>query len=211
MIYSKKYNFLYLKNKKVGGSSTEICLSQIMDKDAVVTPVYPIDERHSPRNHEKFFNHISYLELEVLIENLSEVDSCVVVRNPYDTVLSDFFLQLEYTGNMQNYLSGDRPDFANKYFENTLRKDWRGWLKSTKDLYSKDGTIQVKNVIKYEDGIEPGINQILEPKGLHLDLNVYQKAHRPKEITPKDVFSEKQMQDIAHDWAWEFDTFKYNL
>jgi len=211
MIYSKKYNFLYLKNKKVGGSSTEICLSQIMDEDAVVTPVHPIDERHSPRNDEQFFNHIPYSELETLIENLSEVDSCVVVRNPYDTVMSDFFLQLEYTGNMQNYLSGDRPYFVNRYFENTLREQWRGWLKSTKELYSKDGVIQVKNVIKYEDGIEAGINQILEPKGLHLDLNVYQKAHRPKEITAKDVFSEEQMQNISYEWAWEFHTFGYNL
>jgi hypothetical protein len=124
--------------------------------------------------------------------------------------MSDFFLQLEYTGNMQNYLSGDRSDFVNKYFENTLRENWRGWLKSTKGLYSKDGIIQVKNVIRYEDGIEAGMNQILEPKGLHLDLNVYQKAHRPKEITAKDVFSKEQMQDIAHEWEWEFHTFGYN-
>ena len=211
MIYSKKYNFLYLKNKKVGGSSTEICLSQIMDEDAIVTPVHPIDEKHNPRNHEKFYNHITYSELEAQIENLSDVDSCVVVRNPYDVVLSDFFLQLEYTGNMQNYLTGNKSDFVNKYFENTLREEWRGWLKSTKGLYSKDGVIQVKNIIKYEDGIEPGINKILEPKGLHLDLNVYQKAHRPKEITPKDVFSEEQMGNISSEWAWEFHTFGYDL
>jgi hypothetical protein len=101
MIYSKKYNFMYFKNKKVGGSSTEICLSQIMDENAIVTPVNPIDEKHNPRNFDGFYNHALYSEVSENID-LENVDTCVVVRNPYDSVLSDFFLQLEYTNNMQN-------------------------------------------------------------------------------------------------------------
>jgi len=210
MIYSKKYNFMYFKNKKVGGSSTEICLSQIMDDNAIVTPVNPIDEKHNPRNFDGFYNHSLYSEVSENID-LENVDTCVVVRNPYDSVLSDFFLQLEYTNNMQNYLTGNKNDFVNKYFDNTLRENWRGWLRSTRDIYSKDGEIQVKHVIKYEDGIEPGLNKILNPKGLHLDLNVYQKAHRPKNVTPKDVFSPEQMKMIAEEWAWEFETFGYEI
>jgi hypothetical protein len=208
MIYSKKYNFMYFKNKKVGGSSTEICLSQIMDDDAIVTPVHPVDERHKPRNFDAVYNHVSYSEASKNV-NLKDVDTCVVVRNPYDVVLSDFFLQVEYTGKFGRYLNGF--PLADDYFANTLRENWRGWLKSTKDIYSEDGIIQVKHVIKYEDGIEPGLNKILNPKGLHLDLNVYQKAHRPKDVTPKDVFSPEQMKMIAEEWAWEFETFGYQI
>src|SRR5690349_10707871 len=44
MILSKKYKFVFLKGRKVGGTSLEIALSQVCGDDDIVTPITPIDE-----------------------------------------------------------------------------------------------------------------------------------------------------------------------
>lgn len=205
MIYSKQHNFLYLKNRKVGGSSTEICLSQIMPENAVVTPVFPLDDRHKARNYDGFYNHISYLEVSKIID-LSNAYSCVVVRHPFDSVLSDFFLQLDYTGLKKSY-TGNYKDLVEPYFNDSIRKNW---LRSSKNIYTINNDICVTKILKYEDGIESQLNNILNPIGLNLTLDVNQKAHRPKNITYKDIFDQKYLDLIKKEWSWEFDNLGYD-
>lgn len=205
MIYSKQHNFLYLKNRKVGSSSTEICLSQIMPEDAIVTPVLPLDPKHKARNYDGFYNHMSYLEISQLID-LSNVYSCVVVRNPFDSVLSDFFLQLEYTGLNKSY-TGNYKELVDSYFNDKIRKPW---LRSSKYIYTINNNICVTDIFKYENDIELQLNNVLNPLGLNLILDVNQKAHRPKDINYKDVFDQKHLDLIKREWSWEFDNLGYD-
>ena len=46
MIFSKLHNFLFLKGRKVAGTSFEVALSKICGPEDIITPVSPVDERH---------------------------------------------------------------------------------------------------------------------------------------------------------------------
>jgi len=46
MIFSKKHKFLFLKGRKVAGTSFEVALSKICGAEDIITPITPIDERH---------------------------------------------------------------------------------------------------------------------------------------------------------------------
>lgn len=45
MILSKRHRFLFIKGRKVAGTSVEICLSSICGSEDIVTPITPIDEK----------------------------------------------------------------------------------------------------------------------------------------------------------------------
>jgi hypothetical protein len=57
MILSHKHKFIFVKGKKVGGTSAEIALSQVCGPDDIISPITPQDERHrvgtagEPRNY----------------------------------------------------------------------------------------------------------------------------------------------------------------
>lgn len=96
MIYLKEKNILFLKARKVAGTSFEIALSKFADKDDIVTPVSAVDEKirrslgfRPPQNYqkpvsewtpsdayrfirhkhypEKYYNHISAKEVRNLL------------------------------------------------------------------------------------------------------------------------------------------------
>ena len=43
MILSRKFRFIFIKGRKVGGTSVEMALSTICGPDDIVTPITPID------------------------------------------------------------------------------------------------------------------------------------------------------------------------
>ena len=45
MIYSRLHNFLFIKGRKVAGTSVEVALSKICGPDDIITPMMPVDER----------------------------------------------------------------------------------------------------------------------------------------------------------------------
>jgi hypothetical protein len=45
MILSKRHKFVFIKGKKVAGTSVELALTQICGPDDIITPLTPIDER----------------------------------------------------------------------------------------------------------------------------------------------------------------------
>jgi hypothetical protein len=44
MIFSRQYDFLFIKGRKVAGTSVEIALSTVCGPDDIITPITPIDE-----------------------------------------------------------------------------------------------------------------------------------------------------------------------
>lgn len=54
MLLSYKYKFIFIKTTKTAGTSLEVNLSQLMDSQDIVTPVYPPYEGHIPRNYQEF-------------------------------------------------------------------------------------------------------------------------------------------------------------
>jgi hypothetical protein len=50
MILCKKHKFIFIKGRKVAGTSLEIFLAQICDKNDIITPITPIDEKYRLTN-----------------------------------------------------------------------------------------------------------------------------------------------------------------
>lgn len=58
MILSDKHKFIFLKTKKTAGTSIEIELSSLLEREAVVTPFGVSEADHQPRNYQGFWNPI---------------------------------------------------------------------------------------------------------------------------------------------------------
>ncbi len=46
MILSKKHKFVFIKGKKIAGTSVEVLLSEVCGPEDIITPITPIDERN---------------------------------------------------------------------------------------------------------------------------------------------------------------------
>jgi hypothetical protein len=207
MIYSKKHNFILFKNYKVGGTSLEVELSQALDESAVITPIAPPNILHKPRNVGLFYNHISYSEAEKILgeDVLSNAESAVFVRNPFDSVLSHMYMSLIW-GGVEDPSQLD----VDKYFNNEGTLARLTGLKS-RSIYTKNESIATKHVYRYEDGLDQ-INILLEKVGIgSISIAAYEKAYKPKHIKPRDVFSQKHIDIISQDWSWEIDKFGYQI
>ena len=211
MIYSPDHNFLLLKNIKVGGTSLEVELSQVLPSNAIVTPILPKNNNHKPKNYHGFRNHMSYSEISKLID-LSNAKVYTIIRDPHYMVLSNFFYALNLMDIKWDKLSKDQKQtFVNNYFTNDQDLSILHMLKSTKNIYTIDTKIIIDKFIRYEDGIEDQINPILKLHGIpEISINTFEKQHRPRDIHPKDIFNKDQMSLIQKEWKWEFDNLGYN-
>jgi hypothetical protein len=208
MIYSKDHNFLLIKNQKVGGTSVEVELSKVLPENSIVTPIFPSNINHTPRNHKDiFYNHISYSEIKNLLD-LENIMSYVIVRNPYDSVLSHFFyiLQLQNV-NMSTYEIKEKTNLTeeiNFYFKKFL-------LHGTHQLYTEDNKIAVNKILYYENGIENEINQVLANHKINqIKITTFEKKNRPPWATFNNIFNTKQINIINSTWAWEFENLEYD-
>jgi hypothetical protein len=210
MIYSPDHKFLLIKNAKVGGTSVEVELSKVLPDNAIVTDITPLNPEHRPRNNADFYNHIPLSEVMNYLD-LSGARSYVIVRNPYDMVLSHFFHTLHYMNLDWNKLTKiEQMSLVHRYFKND---DELSMLKSTKNLYlSDDNEIMVNDFIRYENGLESELNPILKSHGIkQFSLNTFEKAYRPSKLKPKDVFLDNHFYEIQKEWAWEFENLRYNI
>ena len=75
MILSLKHRFIFIKGRKVGGTSVEMALSKICGPEDIITPITPIDEKTRLRNKSKCQNYSDSLRKETdyldFIKNLS--------------------------------------------------------------------------------------------------------------------------------------------
>lgn len=222
MILSQEHNFLLLKNHKVGGTSLEVPLSMVLPQSAIVTPKTidhpawklkdePDYDGYLPRNYEGFYNHISYDEINKKID-LSTINAYVFVRNPFDAVLSHFFHRLYFFNNLNEKWNAltkkTQKELVKMYFNNEL--GWE-WYRSSKSIYlSHNNHIQVKEILKYENGVENEINKILLKHNIQpIELNIFEKSFRPKEVRYFDVFNDEQIELIREEWFWEFENLGY--
>lgn len=223
MIYSPDHNFLLLKNKKVGGTSLEVPLSMVVPDNAIVTPrtdyhpdwlikdepEYP---GYRPRNYENgFYNHMPYYEIAEKIE-IALARTYVFVRHPYSSVLSHFFHRLYHINkevfNWGALTKEEQTKLVDQYFNNELGWDW--YSSSLQLYFDKYGKVIIDDFLYYEKGIESEINKVLPMHGIPtIKLDIKEKAFRPTDVRPRDVFEDRHLELIQANWAWEFDNLNY--
>jgi len=233
MIYSPSNRFLLVQNIKVGGTSLKLELAKNLPMDSYVTysgsgPIGTnlsieddrdiIDKLNHYKNFmemsfsEPILTHISYTNIKNKFpnEDWEKVTSCVFVRNPYSTVLSHFFMTLQFEYLVHKFLTYPKK-YQDVVVDNYFNSHHQ--MLSTKPIYTDENkNILVNHVFKYENGLESEINKILPLVGLPtIDSIKYSaKKFKPSDITYKDVFSERHLDIIQKEWAWEFEEFKYD-
>ena len=196
-----------LKNIKVGGTSLEVELSNVLPDNAIVTTINPENIKHIPRNYDGFYNHMPYSEINKKI-NLLGVMAYTIVRNPYTTVLSDFFYKLHinnYLVKWSLYTEYEKNKRLDEYFNSDM------FLKSTKYIYMDNDKIHVEKFIKYELGIEDQVNSILTNHSIeNIKINTFEKKYKPSDFTVQNTFRQSDLDKIYDEWSWEFTMFGYN-
>jgi hypothetical protein len=99
MIISHKYKYIFIKSKKVAGTSVEAALAKHCGGEDIVTPIEyspELDEdEYSPlfKNYEGYYNHITPDEIIKKIgqKTWDEYYKFTIVRNPWDLVVSRYW------------------------------------------------------------------------------------------------------------------------
>jgi len=232
MIYSPDNNFLLLKNYKVGGTSLEIALHNVVPESSTCTDIRPSEYGHIPRNYRHnnilLENHSSYEEVSRVFgeETIDNTVSAIFIRHPYEIIASWFFHRIKDLWGEKTNNDAGPFEYGGGYDWDALSEKQKNYLThrffygeepefyamdSSKWLYYDEGEILVDYVLRYENGIENEINKILPMVGLPKITIPYQakSKYKPKHLTYKEIFNKKHLQTIQDAWWWEFETFGY--
>ncbi|MBI3838850.1 MAG: hypothetical protein HY288_13085 [Planctomycetia bacterium] len=190
MIISHKYKFVFIKTMKTAGTSIEIYLSAHCGMDDVVTPLAPHVERHKPRNHAGFYNHMPAAEVAARLPAVwSEYLTFCVERNPWDKTLSHFYMlknsPFHNPGrdiSLDEYLSGEQlPLNYPLYTDHTRNR------------------VIVDHILRYED-LAAGLEHVFSLLGVPFggDLGVHAKSEwRTDRRHYREVFTQQQASRIG--------------
>jgi len=190
VIISHKYKFIFIKSLKTAGTSIEVYLSQYCGEHDVLTEIIPYVEPHQPRNHDGYYNHMPANEIRqrVGLNIWNSYFKFCVERNPWDKVLSYYFMQKVRKDNdmvFEKYLTeNDWPINFPKYTEND-----NGVL-----------NIVVDKVIFYESLLE-GLSEVFGKLGVPFEgsLGVNAKSEYRTDRRPyQEVYTNDQANIIRN-------------
>jgi hypothetical protein len=163
-IISFQYNFIFIKLRKVAGTSIEIDLSKIVESNAIVTPITPSMNGHIPRNYQNnsiFYNHMPATEIRAALgaQQYDSMFKFCVEREPVSKCISHFHMLRNsgthnkngaYQKNWDAYCNdADFPIDLGMYSENKSGKD----------------CLLVDRILKYEN-LHNQLSVVLENLGL---------------------------------------------
>jgi hypothetical protein len=172
-IVSIKNEFIFIKCRKTAGTSLEILLSRYCDDKDIVTPIYPDNQHHRPRNYNciegnmLFYNHMPATRIRDLIPDIFDRSyKFCFERHPIDKCLSHFAMLL----NFPSHQSESNPRTWNEYVE-------LGEFPIDHQLYTDEsGKLIVDKIYKYEN-LPEALVEISNITGLPVtNLNYYEKS-----------------------------------
>jgi hypothetical protein len=201
VIYSRKYNFVFIKTLKTAGTSIEVTLARILEEEAVVTPIFPEVTGHRPRNQGRFFNHVPAhtVRSELGEQTWNSTFSFCVERDPWEKVVSLYCMRKaegkEHARDMDTFLaSGDLPINYPLYTEP-----------------SNPASVIVTRVLKYE-ALQHDWQQVVSQLGIPFpeDMTESCKAsYRRPRISSRAMLTSSQTEFIANVFAHEIGLFGY--
>ena len=213
MILLRGHNLLFLKPRKVGGTSFEIALSKYAGSEDILTKLFPADETlrrelgyrsaqnhsftkadgladptlvHAAKKDRKFFSHIPAALAKNRLGDVTWESALKVsiIRNPFDKLVSEFC-----------WTHREKKNFSREKFEKWMRNHPLA-LNKNDEQYLIRGEDIIDYYIRYEH-LEADILQLekLKPslKGLYEAFsNLSAKAGvRPPSVSPAELFAEQ--------------------
>jgi hypothetical protein len=157
VIVNHKYKFIFIKSFKTAGTSLEIALSKFCGDKDVITKIEPDDEiirkklkYTGPQNNTGMKIHMTASEIKSKIKSeiFKNYFKFVVVRNPFDQIISAFYWHNESKKNEKKFffLKKKSIDF-DKFFERKARHIFEDEI----NRYSENGEILIDKFISYEN------------------------------------------------------------
>jgi len=142
--WSKK--FIFIKTHKTAGTSMEVDLAAHCDDDDIVTPIFPPNQNHVPRNYQvaigTFYNHMPATEIEGFIgeRHFANAFKFCFERHPVDKCLSHF-------GMLINSPHHNNPDAPSKWEEYL---DYGEFPKDDNLYCDQEGKVIVDRIYRYD-------------------------------------------------------------
>ncbi|SFR58684.1 hypothetical protein SAMN05216203_1604 [Marinobacter daqiaonensis] len=228
MIVSHKYRFIFIKTLKTAGTSVEVFLSDHCSEDDIVTPVFPPEKSHVPRNHKglwnpvydliekdgrgirraardllarrKFYNHIParILRHRLPSDVWNNYFKFCIERNPWDKTLSHFHMVRERTGGV---LTFDEYLASGKFcFNHPIYLD-------------NNGDLLVDRVIRYES-LSDELAEVFSMLDVPYDgkLGVQAKSEHRRDKRPyTEVYSEASRKIVENAFRTEIRLHDYQF
>ena len=222
MLVSHRYNFIYTKTAKTGGTSVESYFERFCMSDDEWTLRHGRDEYASqfgivgfrgatrPKNC-TYWHHMpaALIKEKVGKEVWDKYFKFCVIRNPYDKVISAF-----YDMQRANYPSIDLLDV------NDERSKFGKWLLHNKLTIPTDknacvinGKFCLDDVVRYET-LESELERICVRLGIPWEpttLPTFKAGFRPKNAKVVDLYTEKSKKIVEATFAFELEYFKYSF
>jgi hypothetical protein len=157
VIINHKYKFIFIKSFKTAGTSLEIALSKFCSIKDVITNIVSEDETlrkklkyTGPQNNTGMEEHMSASEIKSKLKSDIFENYCkfVVVRNPFDQILSAFYWHNESKKNEKKFifLKKKSLDF-DEFFERKAKHIFEDEI----DRYTENGKVIIDKFIRYEN------------------------------------------------------------
>lgn len=229
MIISHKHKFIFIKTIKTAGTSVEIALSKYCGPDDVITPIMSEDEEKrrklgypgpqndliplskytlgdlaralQKRKRLRFTNHVGADFIQKYIEPdvWNSYYKFCFERNPWDRVISAYYFYYRVRNPVE-----PRPSIA-EFIDSGEANTYGGF-----DLYSRDGTILVDRVFKFEE-LDAAMEELRERLGLPETpiLPRTKAGTRASKSSHRELLSPEQRDHIARVYAREIAHFGY--
>lgn len=172
-IISFSHDFIFIKTRKTAGTSLEVHFARDCADRDIITPIYPENPMHRPRNYmgqnglPMFYNHMRAIEIGQKCPNSFQRSyKFAFERHPVDKCLSHFAILL----NSPFHREEGNPATWDEYLE-------RGQFPIDTDLYTdEEGKLVVDKIYKYEE-ITEALADIAVKTGIqNRVLNVREKS-----------------------------------
>lgn len=238
MLVSHRKHFIFTKTEKTAGTSVESYFEQYCmpdgewqespSRDEYVSEAGIIGYRGSDVSASTWYNHMSAKKIRDLTsqEIWDRYFKFTVIRNPFDKLISGFFM---FENRKKNYSNTqllkifakrvlDRGNPIDRVKGNTEIERFRCWIRKggsivDRNKYLIDEQVCIDYFIEYEN-LHEGIKHVCDRLSIPFEpsrIPEFKKGIRHHRIQIQDYYDHATKQIVEKIYAWELERFGYNL
>jgi hypothetical protein len=213
LLISHTHELIYLKTVKTAGTSVEVLLQKCLFPDVPATHAFEglandrgIIGTRGNRNDFPFFNHMTAVQLKVLVgeEVFKKYLRVACIRNPYDKMVSWFWFTIPARlRRLLRYM----PFLVTKiFFVSWLNRDFP---EPDSRIFINQNEVQVDTFLRYEN-LANDVRELLDRIGfssVDVDLPNLKSEYRVKPQGWRKYYNRKAAELVYSTYRWEFENF----